>query len=252
MPVAADLVAYASASMPDADSGVNGGAVDPLRRISFTQLAADDDIEAVSSAAGDTVPTITVEARDAAGSIRSQTIALTGTTPVILATLGVVNRVLKVELSAACAGIITVRRSPSGASLSTIPIGERGFLAIFRKVASDPALTVNRYTKFFWRNNHASQALTSAVVKQNADPDARIMHLLANAKGDTATTADRTTAPAAAATLDPDTFDDADKNVPGADLGALESIGVWLRLQLPSADSPHRTTYTSEITGQSI
>lgn len=251
MPQASDLIGYASANMPDADSGTNGGAIDTLRRIDFTQIAANDDIEVVSNNAGDT-QNCTIEGRNAAGQIVAETKALTGTTPAVFSTLGIVERVLKVELASAAVGTITVRRSPSGASLRDIPVGERGFMALFRKTASDPSATKNYYTKFFWRNAHGSQALTVAVVKQNADPDGRITHLLSNAKGDSATSTNRVTAPGAADTQDPDTFDDTDKSVPTGDLGASENIGVWARLQLPAADTAHRTTYTTELTGQSV
>lgn len=251
MPIAStDLLAFASANMPDTDAALNGGAIDTLRRIDFTQLAANDDIEVVSSAA-DTTQTVTVEARNAAGSVVSQTVTLNGTTAVVFATMGIVERVLKVEMSAAATGVVTVRRSPAAGDIRTIPIGERGFMAIFRKAASDPSVVKNYYTKVFLKNNHATLALLSAKVRQSADPAARITHLLAAAVNDTATVANRVTAPAIADTQDPDTFDDTEKSVPGTDLAATAAIGVWLRLQLPAADAPHRTTYTIELAGQS-
>jgi hypothetical protein len=251
VPTSADLHCHFAANNPDVDTGNAGGAIDTLRRPDFTQLAANDDIEVISTSASDT-QNCTIVGRNAAGSVVSETAALTGTTAKVFATLGVIERVLSVELASVAIGTITVRRSVAGATVGTIPIGERGFSMIFRKTVSDPSATKNYYVKVFWRNTHGSQALTTAQVKQNADPDARIAHLLAAAKGDTATSTNRVTAPAAADTQDPDTFDDTDKSVPGTDLGAGENIGVWLRLQLPSADAAHRTTYTSELTGQSV
>jgi hypothetical protein len=248
--VAGDLVAFASANMPDTDAALNGGAIDLLRRVDFTQIAADDDIEVVSSAAGDT-QNCTITARNAAGAIVTETKALTGTTAAIFSTLGVVERVLQVELASAAVGAVTVRRSVAGATLRTIPATERGFMALFRKCASDPAVQKDYFTKIFLKNTHATLSLLSAAVKQNADPDARITHLLAAAVNDSATTANRVTAPAAGDTQDPDTFDDTDKNVPGTDLAAGAAIGVWLRLRLPAADAPHRSTYTIELAGQS-
>lgn len=252
MPIAStDLVAFASANMPDTDAGSNGGAIDTLRRIDFTQIAANDDIEVVSTAAGDT-QNCTIEGRNAAGQIVSETKALTGTTAAIFSTLGVVERVLKVELASAAVGTITVRRSVAGATLRTIPIGERGFMALFRKAASDPAVQKDYFTKVFVKNNHGTLSLLSAMVKQSADPDARITHLLAAAVNDSATSTNRVTAPATADTQDPDTFDDTDKAVPGTDLAAGAAIGVWLRLRLPAADTPHRSTYDLQLSGQSV
>lgn len=248
--VASELVAFASANMPDTDSGTNGGAIDLLRRVDFTQIAANDDIEVISSSASDT-QNCTITARNAAGSIVTETLALTGTTAKIFAGNGVIERVLQVELASVAIGTITVRRSVAGATLRTIPIGERGFMALFRKTASDPSVTKTYYTKVFLKNTNGSLSLLGATVKQNADPDARITHLLATAVNDSATAADRVTAPSAANTQDPDTFDDTDKTVPGTDLAAGAAIGVWLRLQLPSGDAAHRTTYTIELAGSS-
>ena len=163
-----------------------------------------------------------------------------------------IERVTKVELASAAIGTITVRRSVAGATVRVIPATERGFLMPFRKTASATGSTVNVYAKGFWKNTHASLSLTTAKVKQNADPDARITHLLAAAVNDAATSTNRITAPAVADTQDPDTFDDTDKTVPGTDLASLAAIGTWFRLQLPAADPPPRTTYPSELAGESV
>lgn len=249
MPIAAtDLVIFNSANMPETDAGVSGGAIDLLRRPDFTQLAANDDIEVISTSASDT-QNCTIEGRDAAGNLVSETKALTGTTAAIFSTLGVIERVLDAELASAAVGTITVRRSVAGATVRVIPAGERGFSMFARKTTSLSGSAQNYYFKVFVKNTHATLALQSAVIKQNADPDARITHLPAATNDDTATSTNRITAPGAADTLDPDTFDDLDKSI--GSLGAGVARGVWLRVQLPSADTPHRTTYTLEITGQS-
>ncbi len=246
--VAADLVIYNAATMPESDTGTSGGAIDPLRRPDFTQIAANDDIEVISTAAGDT-QNCTIEGRDAAGNLVSETAALTGTTAKIFATLAIVERVLDVELVSVAIGTITVRRSVAGATLRVIPVGERGFSMFGRKISSDPAAIKNYYFKVFVKNTHATLALTSTTFKQNADPDARIMHLPAATVNDTATSTNRVTAPAVADTLDPDTFDDTDKLV--GSLAAGAAWANWLRIQLPIGDTPHKTTYTLEVTGQS-
>lgn len=252
MPIAqADLVLFASANMPDTDAGAAGGAIDLLRRVDFTQLAANDDIEAVSTNAGDTM-NITVEGRDATGAVVSETVALTGTTAVILSTMGVIERVLSAELASAPAGTVTVRRSVAGATVRDIPVGERGFMAMFRKAASLPSAAEDYYSKCFWRNSHGTLSLLNAQVKQNADPSTVITHLLAASVNDSATSTNRLTAPGAADTQDPDTFDDTDKSVPGTDLAATDAIGVWFELALTAAHAPLRTTYTSELSGESV
>lgn len=240
--VAADLVPFAAANEPDVDTGNAGGAIDLLRRIDFTQLAANDTIEALSSSAGDTTQTLTIEARKADGTVVSETKTLTGTTVITFSVNGVVERILKAELSATPAGVVTVRRSGAGATVRTIPAGERGFMMVFRKTASDPSTTQDYYEKFFWKNTNGSLALLTALVKQSADPDARITHALAAAVNDSTTTANRRTAPAG-------TFDDTDKAVPGTDLASGAAIGTWLKLSLPANDPAHRTTYSSQLAG---
>ena len=98
MPQASDLVAYASANMPDSDSATSGGAIDTKRRIDFTQMVANDTIEAVSTSASDT-QNLTIEARKADGSVVSETKALTGTTAISFSTLGTVECILKADLA---------------------------------------------------------------------------------------------------------------------------------------------------------
>lgn len=243
--VASDLVAYASANMPTADTGTAGGAIDPLRRVVFTQLAANDTIQALSSAAGDTTQTITVVGRNAAGAIvTGGPTALTGTTPVTISG-GTFERVLSVEMSAAAAGTVTIRRTTGAVTIGTIPIGERGFMTVFQRTASDPAVQKDYYSKIFLKNNHATLSLLSAVVSQSADPANRITFALAAAVNDSGSVANRVTSPGL-------TFNDTAKNVPGTDLAAGAAIGVWLNLTLPAADTPWRSTFDIQLAGQSV
>jgi hypothetical protein len=246
---ATDIIIYNSLNMPDADGVAAGGAIDPLRRPDFTQMVANDGIEAASSNAGDTTQTLTVEGRNASGNVVSETKTLTGTTVITFSVLGTVERILKAELSATCLGSVTVRRLSVGPTVRVIPAGERGFLCFLRKGSSDPSLVINYYSKIFVKNTNGVNALQQTTFKQFADPDARITHLPANVADDSASVANRQTAPNAANTLDPDVFDDTDKLVGSLSPGS--AWGVWLRAQLPSADTAHRTTYTLETTGQS-
>jgi hypothetical protein len=247
MPVAnTDLVVYASANMPDVDTGTNGGAIDPLRRVAFTQIAANDDVEVLSSSASDTTQTVTVTARSIGGSIVSETKTLTGTTAAIFSTIGVVERILKVEMSATAAGVVTLRRSVAGATVGTIPIGERGFMALFINAAADASGGASRdfYRKVFVKNTHATLSLLAAAIAQSADADARITHALETSINGTATQTDRRTAPAGGLT-----FDDTSKNVVGTDLAAGAAQGGWYKLTLPAGDPPHRANYDIAING---
>ncbi len=238
-----DLVCYASANMPADDSATSGGAIDPDVRVAFTPLAADDDIEVVSSAAGDTTQSVTVRGRKLDGTVAEQTVTLNGTTAVILSTLGVVARVLKVSMSADAAGVVTVRRSVAGTTVGTIPVGERGFLAVHREFQASATAGTSRYYKVFWKNTHATDSLNSALVSQSADPAARVTHALATSKGDSGSVTNRTTAPAGL------TFDDTAKVVPTGTLAPGETIGVWLKFTHPQGEGDLSTTYTLQIEG---
>jgi hypothetical protein len=244
-----DLVAYAAASNPTVDGSTVGGAIDLLRFIDFTQMTGNDTIQAVSSSAGDTSQTITVTGRDAGGNVVvSSATTLTGTTPVTITGLGTVERILKAELSATAAGTVTVRSTTGpGTNFSrVIPIGQRGFFAIFQQGASNPSSTVTYYAKFFWKNNHGSLALTAAQVIESADPSTLIAHGLEAALNDTNTQTSRIVAPSGP------TFASTPANVPNSQsLTAGSQIGTWLRLSLGTGQAAQRTTYTSQLSGNS-
>ena len=244
--VAADLVSYAAADMPDDDVASSGGVIDLLRKVDFTPMAANDTIYAISDAAGDT-QNLTIEGRDATGAVVSETKALTGLTGIDFTTLGTIERVLSAELASVAIGVVTVGRgtaSAPGALIKDIEIGGRGFVRMFRKSASESGAT-ERYEKFFWKNEHATLALDAAHVDQNADPSTKITHALDATKDASTAVADRTTTPGF-------TFNDTDKNVPTGALGNGEAIGVWLNLSLLADNAPIKDTYTSELEGTSV
>lgn len=240
-----DLILYAAANTPEDDVATAGGAIDPLRRIDFTQLAANDDVEAVSDNAADTM-NLTIYARNPAGAIVSEVKALTGTTAIIFSTIGVVERVLKAELASAPTGIITIRRSIGGATIRTIPAGERGFEIAFYDSKSETAGT-DRYQKVFYKNAHGSLTLNAAKVALTGDPEAVMTFAVANAKNDSETSANRKTAPSAVGA-----FSDAQKDVPGTTLEAGSVIGIWMKMTLTGSHAPLKSTFTLELTGTSV
>jgi len=250
MPIAStDLILYAAANTPENDTVTAGGAIDALRRLDFTQIAANDDIEALSDSAADTM-NATLTGRNAAGAIVSETKALTGITAIIFSTAGILERVLKFELASAPAGNITVRRSVAGATVRVVPIGERGFEIFFYDSASESAGTT-RYQKGFYKNAHGSLTLNNAAVRISADPLAIMGFTLASSKNDAATSANRKTQPAVGDT-DPDTFDDTSKTVPAGTLEAASAIGVWVQMTLAADDTPKKSTFTLELSGTSV
>lgn len=248
--VAADLVPYHAATQSDTDVGTVGGAIDTLRRPDFTQMTSNDTIRAVSSSAGDTTQTVTVEARTASGTVVSETKTLTGTTAITFSVNGTVERILKVELSATCAGTITVASTTGpGTNFSrVIAIGERGFSAIHRKGASSTSGTVNYYAKFFWKNTNSTNALLGAAVSESADPTGLLTHALETSVGGSNTATTRLTAPGTVTAFG-STSITLTTATGTADLAASSAIGVWLLLALATNNAAIRSTYTSQLSG---
>lgn len=244
--VASDLVEYHAATQSDVDGSTVGGAIDTLRRPDFTQVTAGDTVEAVSSSAGDTTQTLTVRARKADGTIVSETKTMNGTTAIVFSGNGAVDRILKVELSATCAGTVTVRKNSAGATYRTIPVGERGFSAVFREGSSSTSGTVNYYAKTFWKNTNGSFALLGATISETSDPSGTITFGLAASVNDSGTTTNRQTAPGGV------TFANTAASVPGTDLAAGAAIGVWRNMTLATNNAPIRSTHTLQIAGSTI
>lgn len=247
MPIAAtDLKAYQSANMPENDTTTSGGAIVTTGLVEFTDLAANDDVEAVSDNVADTM-TLTVTGRNGAGAIVSEAKALTGTTAVVFSTLGVLERFMKAVLASAAAGTITIRRSPAGATVATLAPGKLSTRRLFYDSASESAITT-RYEKFFWKNEHASLTLNAAKVKLTADPAATIRIGLAVAKDDMVSVANRKTAPGGVTFVD----DAVDINVPGTTLEAGTAIGVWVEMQRAADAVPVKNTFTTQLAGTSV
>lgn len=244
MPItASDLKFFGAANHAETDSATQGGAQSTAKKVELTQLAANDDIEAVSSNAADTM-NLTVTARSTAGAIVSEIKALNGTTAVIFSVIGVVERVLKMVLASAAAGTITIRRSVGGATIATLEPGITEARILFYDSASEAAQAI-RHEKFFAENTHATLSLTNAAIKLTLDPAARIRIGAAPSKDDTATVTNRKTAPASVTFVN----DNVSQSVPTASLAASEAIGIWAELDLPANDPAQRNTMTLEVSG---
>jgi hypothetical protein len=238
--VATDLVCFASANMPLDDTATAGGAIDLLRRVVFTDISATGTVEILSDGAD--TRNVTIAGRLASGVYTSEVLALNGATPVV--STNSYERIESAEAASTSATrTVTVRKASDDVLIGTIPINERGFMRLFINSLSDPSATKTYYTLIYWRNLNGTSALLAAHVDQSADPTGKINHGLGAAKGDLGTITNRVTAPAAI------TFDDANKNVPGTNLGAGEHIGTWLRLSLGVGDAPAKSTYTIQIVG---
>lgn len=239
---ASDLVFYNSANMTTDSSSTTGGAIDTLRRPDFTQMSASDTVRIVSSAAGDTTQTVTITGRLADGSLASETLPLNGT--VVVTSSNTYERLLKAEMSATAVGTVTVARTTGPTTIRVIPIGERGFQAMFQQLASSTTGATSWYEKIFVKNTNGSLALTSATVTINADPQAVFTFWLAASLNDSATVANRTTAPGGSA------FTTGPQNVANSQsLSSGSAQGIWMKLALAQNNAALKSTVTMEIDG---
>jgi len=239
-----DLVCYNAANRPTDDTTTGGGGRDIDIRPAFTQLAANDDTEYVSTSASDT-GNATANGRSSTGATVAETLTLTGTT--IKTGTQVFERILDMAMVADAVGTVTFRRQPSGATIYVIPASEKGTSALFKRSASSSGILI-RYDKVFWRNAHATLTLTVAKTRLSADPDARIRVGVHTSKGDSTTIANRLTAPGGITFVD----DNIDQDVPGTTLEALTDIGLWIEENLSASDPAHRTTLTTQLSGATV
>ena len=241
--LASDLIARQAANMPEDDTSTTGGAVNLNGLIEFTPLAANDAVEAVSDNAADTM-NLTLTGRNAAGAIVSETLALNGTTVVSFATLGTIERVLKIELASAAAGTVTVRRASVGPTIVAIDAGITSVRRLFYDSASEAGATT-RYEKVFYGNANSTDTLNSAEIELTADPATTIRVGCAPSVNDTATVTNRKTAPASVTFVD----DNVAQSIPGGVLAAGDEIGVWIEMQRGAGAAAVKNTFTVQVAG---
>jgi len=105
---------------------------------------------------------------------------------------------------------------------------------------------VNYYDKLFFVNSSNSGALLTATVVESLDPSGKMafgLEAVVNGTGTNGAGNSRIVAPSGI------TFASSSVVVPGSNLNAGSSIGVWMRLSLLEADAPQKTTVTMQLTG---
>ncbi len=317
----AEIKIYGSAVMPDDDATQNiGGAISTSKKMEFSDIAANGNIQIVSSAT-DTTQTVAVTGRNAAGVLISEAKTLNGTTVVPMTVNTVWERLLKAVKSATTTGDVaveavtatrsntaqggtanditldssasatdgyyngqvirltsgtgsgqirqiidyngTTKKAVVSSAWGTNPDATSQFKIstgmVFDKSpaeilevrrpfynASAPATgSRNYYEKFFVKNTNATLALTSAIVKEQADPSGKITFMLPATLDDTGTNGanNRQVAPSG-------TFDSADKNVANSqNLSAGSAQGVWICLTLAAGDAASKTSWTPRLQG---
>ena len=252
MPVLdSDIVVYGSASMPDDDAPQDiGGAIDLTTRISFTDIAATDQVEIFSDNAGDNTQTVTLFGRNAAGELISDPVALNGLT--VVSSALTFERIEKILVSAAHAGNITLRDQDSDTEIVVIESGVLQIRRPFYGAGAEAAAGAQRiyYEKIFFRNNHATLSLTNAQILEQIDPTGLVAFGLEATLGGTDTNGagnNRQVAPAGYS------FDDTAKAVANAqNHTALAAQGVWLSLTLAAGAAAQNSSYTLRESGETV
>lgn len=250
--VAADLVSYGSAVMPEDDTTTGvGGAIDTAVRVGFTAaLAADDTLDMVSDTVGDT-RTVTITGRNPAGAIVNEVYILAGTTQQIGSTT--FERILKVVTTTHGTATITIEEASGSTEVITVPPNTTEVRRThYDSVSSGSAKDV--YEKLFWQNDHGTITLTSPQTTLNshvADPDNGIRIGVATAINDsgvTSGTTDRVDNPPAGVTF---VDDGVAQNVP-ADLTAGDNIGIWIEMRLGANDTAFKGNYVHQLSGNTV
>lgn len=241
---ASDLVFYEAANHPEDDTSTVGGAIATDGIVTFTDISAADDVEAVSDNAADTM-NLTVTGRDAGGSVVTETKALTGTTPITFSTMGNIARFLSCELASAAAGTVTIRKASDDVTIAALPAGVKRARRLFVEAFSDTGAKVY-YEKFFIKNTNGTDDLSNAQVTLTADPSGKITIALEDAVDDNNSASNRLTAPTGNGSYQGvDTAID----VPGNALAAGEAIGVWAKLSLSASNPAVNTSVSVKCAG---
>ena len=239
----AELIAYGSLNRPQDDVATSGGAPDFQNRPVFTQLVANSTLVYTSNAAD--TRQVTTRGRDSTGAIVNETISLNGTTPVSGAQ--VFERILTVQVASSGSQVVTIGGA-GNSSLGQIPASEIGFYCMFINSASDPAVGKTRYEKIFWKNTDAALTLTSATIQLSADPSSKITIGLTVALNDSTSVANRLAAPAGVSFVGVGVS----QNVVGNQLAAGSEQGVWILQTLNAGDAALKSTFTTQLAGNTV
>jgi len=250
--VAEDIKFYGAANHQTTDAGTQGGAIDTGTKITFTEISANDNVEVLSSNAGDTTQSLTLYGRLSTGVLTSEVIALNGTTQVVSA--NAYTRIERMTLNTATAGTLTIRKASDNVTVSTMEAGIDMVTKPFYNVSSDASGGSSRtyWEKFFIKNTHGTLSLLSAMLSESSDGTegggANVEFAICDAVNDSTTSTNRVTAPAAGV----GTFNDTTKAVSGTNLAAGDAIGVFIRLTLPAGTASTNTTFVMNVAGSSM
>lgn len=242
--VTTDLICYGCASIPVDDASTTGGAIDITRRPVFTQFTSSAKLALISD--GSDTRNVTIAGRDSTGALSTEVVALTNAVEVL--SVNTYERIQSVNAaSSSGTRTVTLKQGTGGTTIATIPVNEVGVYMMFQNSFSSTGTQV-RTEKLFWKNTNGTLTLTSSTVTLTADPDAKITIALAASLNDSTTISDRTQSTGL-------TFSDdgVALSLPSSgNLAAASRIGVWIKQTLGASDPALKSTFTTQLAGNSI
>ena len=240
---AAELICYGVASIPTDDVSTSGGAIDATRRPVFTQFTSAAKLSLTSSGAD--TRNVTIKGRDATGAIISEVVALTGTSEVL--SVNTYERIQSVNIASSNSNTVTLKQGSGGTTIATIPANEIGVYMMFQNSFSTSG-TQTRYEKLFWKNTDGTLTLTSSTMTLTADPSSKINIGIESAEGDTISVANRLAVPSNPTFVGTSTA----QSLPSSgNLASAAAIGVWIKQTLGSGDAALKSTFTTQLAGNS-
>lgn len=258
--------ATASAGLHD-DTSVAGGSVIQLARLDSAPPAAGGGtelLEVLSTDPTDLTQTAKITARLASGGSTggnyslSAGVVVNGTTPVnIAADIGDpgVWELLRINVSPAATGSVNVRVRGAGPQRGTVSqnpvngvVGRTDSYSMFWS-ASSRAAGITRYDKMFWRNWNPSGPAASPVFTLSTDTSARIRIGVHPSLDDSATIANRLTAPAGVVFVD-----DNIAQFGPTDIAPSSAQGVWVEFASIASETiaPIITSYQVQMSFQTL
>jgi len=119
---------------------------------------------------------------------------------------------------------------------------------MFQSSYSLAASPVTFYDKMFWKNKNTTFAAIAPVYRLTADPQAMIQQGIHTSIDDSATIANRLTAPGGVSFVD----DNVDQTGPDLAGGNTHAQGLWIQMTVPSGHAATKSTFTTQITAGTI
>jgi len=242
------------------NAGVVGGSINNKVRAIFNngnlsynpQLSGDGTLRYYSTNDNDANINITVAGRNSNGAIIHELKILDNSGVIINGEI-VFDRILAVYIDEHNYNINITDSSAN--NILTIESGITGVISPFIDVPSSKITELNYYSKIFLKNTSQTNDLIDARIIEAEDPSSKITFTIENEVNGSGSILNRLAAPDTGI-LGASTFSSASKilydEIGVQDLNSDNSIGIWLKLNLPSGSVTSKTTYTLNISGYTI